>query len=109
MEGKLFTNRAERQKFYHSVEWRNLREYILAHEPFCRRCKALGVITPATECDHIRDITDDPENCLNVDAIQPLCKKCHSRKTAKKLFKNNNPKSKEKQQQKLFNRKWKIE
>ncbi len=61
----------------YSMAWRRLRAEILAAEPLCRMCMSNGVVTRATEVDHIdEDATNnDPAN------LQPLCKPCHSRKT----------------------------
>jgi 5-methylcytosine-specific restriction protein A len=104
-----FNTREGRQKFYQSKEWRNLREFILAREPMCRRCKAMGIIRGATDVDHIEDIIDRPENCLNADAVQPLCHKCHSRKTMRtRSLKTINENKKKVTITTLVNRLWKI-
>lgn len=87
----MFETREERQKFYQSEDWRNLRNYVLSQEPFCRKCKSEGYLIIAQEVDHIVDIVDDPSKILDINNLQPLCKNCHSRKTMKKTQKNKKP------------------
>ena len=57
--------------------WRKLRESVLNMEPLCRHCKARGLIVAATEVDHMNGPDDN-----RLESLQPLCKSCHSRKTA---------------------------
>ena len=57
--------------------WRRLRAVILGERPLCQHCLDRGVIEPATEVDHVyNDSTDN-----RPEALQSLCKPCHSRKT----------------------------
>lgn len=66
--------------------WRKVRVATLAAEPgahtgpLCVQCLAAGIVEPATDLDHIIPKrlggSDDPAN------LQPLCHRCHSRKTA---------------------------
>lgn len=65
-------------------DWRRLRERILAAEPLCRFCFAVGRVTAATDVDHIEPFTGlhdprrlDPTNC------RPLCRPCHLSRTAR--------------------------
>jgi 5-methylcytosine-specific restriction protein A len=64
--------------------WRALRLVVLAEEPLCRECMKKGVLTLATEVDHIIPIVDGG-GVLDRSNLQPLCKPCHSRKTMLEL------------------------
>lgn len=61
--------------------WRKLRQMYLAAHPLCVECERIGLVTAATDVDHIRAKrhggTDDEDN------LQALCHTCHSRKTAR--------------------------
>jgi 5-methylcytosine-specific restriction protein A len=61
--------------------WQKLRKAMLAQEPLCRACREQGVVTAATDLDHIvpkaEGGTDDPAN------LQALCADCHKDKTAR--------------------------
>lgn len=63
--------------FYKTAFWLRVRSFVLRAEPLCRVCRAV----PATLVDHIIPRADggadyDPAN------LQPLCPRCHARKTA---------------------------
>jgi 5-methylcytosine-specific restriction protein A len=62
-----------------SAAWRRIRARHLRDEPLCRVCLAKGIVTAATDVDHIDgDSTNDvPGN------RQSLCRPCHSSKTAR--------------------------
>lgn len=58
-------------------QWEKVRNVVLKQEPVCRMCKdAL-----ATMVDHILPIRDGGDR-LAYSNLQPLCVKCHARKTA---------------------------
>lgn len=69
------------KKWYYTAAWRRLRKYVLDRDPLCVMCKVIGVVTVATEVDHIiphrgdRALFWDPEN------VQGLCDTHHSEKT----------------------------
>ena len=74
-------NRKRNLKFYLSKEWRRLRQYILSVEPLCRRGSKEGIITEATQIDHIISINKNYSLRLSLDNCQPLCDRCHAQKT----------------------------
>lgn len=61
--------------------WERLRMMVLRREPLCRICKMLGKYEFATEVDHIIPKARGGDDSF--DNLQPLCKSCHSRKTAR--------------------------
>jgi 5-methylcytosine-specific restriction enzyme A len=56
---------------------------ILEREPLCRRCAAAGRVVAATEVDHIHPKRAGGPEAF--DNLQPLCKPCHSAKTAREM------------------------
>jgi 5-methylcytosine-specific restriction protein A len=64
---------------YCSERWRRFRAVQLAHHPLCTLCEAV-----ATDVDHVRPI-DGPTDprFLDFGAVQSLCHRCHSLKTAR--------------------------
>ena len=70
--------------FYSSKEWKRLSKAFRAANPLCIKCKKKGRDTLTAHADHIKPITEggDP---LSWDNLQPLCKRCHSSKTAKEI------------------------
>lgn len=60
--------------------WRKLRAHVLAGEPLCRHCTARGLTVIATEVDHRNGPADN-----RLESLQPLCKPCHSKQTAKDM------------------------
>lgn len=62
----------------YDVRWRKLRNYVLANEPMCRMCVAIGVDRPASAVDHIEPIIDAPHRRLDITNLQPLCLHHHN-------------------------------
>lgn len=63
-------------------KWQRLRDRFLAEHPFCVECMKKGILTMATDVDHIRPHHGDPGLLYDEDNLQALCHACHSRKTA---------------------------
>lgn len=73
---------AERKKFYKRAAWQRCRALKLAEaHGLCERCKARGVIEPATQVHHIIDVVVAPELAYVLANLEALCQGCHSRET----------------------------
>jgi len=57
--------------------WQRARLDYLAANPWCRSCNV-----PATVVDHVKPHKGDRRLFWDRDNWQPLCKRCHDRKTA---------------------------
>ena len=67
----------------YSYRWRKRRKSYLAEHPLCVLCLSQDKPEEATDIDHIQAHRGDlsPEAFWDEDNWQPLCKRCHSRKT----------------------------
>ena len=61
--------------------WNKARVRFLKTHPLCVRCRAKGMITPATVVDHVTPHRGNQKLFWNEGNWQPLCKSCHDRKT----------------------------
>jgi 5-methylcytosine-specific restriction protein A len=68
------------KRLYEFPVWRKLRTLKLAQDPLCEYCRTQGLLTPATDVDHIVPLVAGGEP-LDMGNLQSLCHWCHSRKT----------------------------
>ena len=75
----------QRQLFYQSTPWKDIRSLKLQQDPLCERHKKRGELVDATEVHHKKDLQEYPtfENALNIKDLESLCKSCHSKETYK--------------------------
>ena len=86
------TWRTEQIAFYSTVAWKNLREYILKERGgLCEMCLKKGIIKAATLVHHIKPITpqnvNDVDITLNPDNLMALCNDCHAAIHSKRRYK----------------------
>jgi 5-methylcytosine-specific restriction protein A len=82
------------QRGYDS-NWRRLRlaalmrDQFICHATDAQGCMKLGIVTPATEVDHVIPFEgkDDPLR-LDINNLKSLCTECHHRKTATQQKRN---------------------
>lgn len=65
----------------YDATWRMIRLAHLRREPLCRFCAARGLVTAASEVDHIVALADGGTHAAS--NLRSLCKPCHSRRTAR--------------------------
>jgi 5-methylcytosine-specific restriction protein A len=78
-------NRPDATQRGYSYRWKKYARAFLARFPICRNCEVMGRSTLATLVDHIIPITDAGEadpNFWPEANHQPLCFRCHAKKTA---------------------------
>jgi len=76
-------SRAADRRFYCSTRWKGFRDYLKskAEYVFCVECRKEGSLVKATQLDHVKPRKQYPELAFSEENIQPLCGKCHRRKT----------------------------
>ena len=79
----------EADRLRSSMRWQRLRDRVLQREPLCRLCYRKGLVVMAAEVDHIEPIRDAPERAFDVNNLQPLCKRCHIRKSGEERKERN--------------------
>lgn len=68
------------QRGYNS-RWRKVRKIFLTEHPLCVECERQGKYVQATVVDHIIPHKGDQALFWDENNWQPLCKRCHDRKT----------------------------
>lgn len=78
------------EKFYKGTAWQRTRAVAWARDKgLCQDCLRKGIIKPAQEVHHIKELT--PENIdnaavsLNLDNLVSLCKDCHAQRHVKNV------------------------
>lgn len=70
---------------YHCKQWREASKRFLKENPICVMCGA-----PATVTDHIIPHRNDVNLFWDENNWQPLCKRCHDKKTLAEINSRNN-------------------
>ena len=71
--------------FYHSKQWRSLRNYYIQMHPLCEVCKRKDIITSGEVVDHIKPINMGGHK-IDVSNLQTMCHSCHNSKRGKEAW-----------------------
>ena len=66
----------------YDADWEHCRAAYLLAFPLCADCQAYGRVTAAREVHHLLALRDGGER-LDWDNLMALCKRCHSKRTAR--------------------------
>lgn len=78
---RMSSEELERDYWYSSRNWRNLRRAYISRNPLCEFCFARGVTKAADVVDHVVERKDDDSRRLDSSNLQSLCHRCHNLKT----------------------------
>jgi 5-methylcytosine-specific restriction protein A len=79
---EMIRTQNDRSSKMYTYQWRKVSKEFLKKHPLCVHCEREGRLIPATEVDHIKPHGGDRKLFWNKNNWQPLCKSCHSKKTA---------------------------
>ena len=72
---------ADVRAWYHTAQWRRIRQCVLWAHPLCVQCQTDGRISEATDVDHIDPHQGNLAKFYDYANLQGLCASCHARKT----------------------------
>jgi 5-methylcytosine-specific restriction endonuclease McrA len=75
--------RAELEAFYNGRRWRKLSTLYRAQHPTCIVCEGEGVVTPATQVHHVKEVSTHPALAYDWNNLNALCTRCHNRMRAR--------------------------
>lgn len=79
---RVFDGKSASKRGY-DRQWNRISQRWRAQHPFCEECRRMGRLTLAECVDHIIPHKGDASLLYDLNNLQSLCWKCHSRKTAR--------------------------
>lgn len=74
--------KAEQNQFYHTKQWKDMREIVLNHDyHLCQYCKALGIVKEGNVIDHVLPVERFPDHMKDLKNLVTCCQDCHYWKT----------------------------
>jgi 5-methylcytosine-specific restriction protein A len=77
----ITTGRKEAMAMYKTKHWNSMRKAQLSAHPLCAGCLSGGIITQATQVDHLFPWQQIGDHAFFRNIFQSLCIECHSSKT----------------------------
>ncbi len=77
----ISSGRKEAMAMYKTKHWEGMRKHQLSAHPLCAGCLSGGIITPATQVDHVFPWQQIGDHAFFRNIFQSLCTNCHSSKT----------------------------
>lgn len=66
---------------YQTARWSKMRAKYLSMQPLCQSCLKRGVVSPATDIDHVFPWRPLGKEAFHANYFQCLCHECHASKT----------------------------
>lgn len=80
---KSHEHQVDNSAFYHSKQWRALRNWFIKQNPLCAQCEREGKINGGQCVDHIKPIRLSGKKMWTCPSnLQTLCNPCHAKKSA---------------------------
>ena len=77
----ITSGRKEAMALYKTKHWESMRRAQLSAHPLCAGCLSGGLITQATQVDHVFPWRQIGDHAFFRNIFQSLCTECHTRKT----------------------------
>ena len=83
-------SKAERDKFYGSKRWRELRLAYLRANPLCVACLKFDLVVEADTVHHLKERLEAPELAYDWSNLEASCGPCHTQRHKLKKAQNAN-------------------
>ncbi|GAX06955.1 HNH endonuclease [Secundilactobacillus pentosiphilus] len=84
---RRYQHDAKTEAFYHSSDWRSVRELVLRRDHFlCQECLRQGIVHTGNTVHHIVPLKDDWNKRLDLDNLETICLACHNKEHFEKGY-----------------------
>ncbi|MFT8392387.1 MAG: HNH endonuclease signature motif containing protein [Liquorilactobacillus ghanensis] len=80
---------SKENEFYHSREWRAVRQTVLERDCYlCQECRRNGIVKQGNTVHHKIHLRDDWSKRLDMNNLETICQQCHNREHFEKGYSN---------------------